>query len=77
MSKYTTIKHPRSGEVYGVRLDDQDNIVEAANLSELDPLRDSHDDYTLDEVEAIVSNQPGGDLEADAEWLTQELGGQQ
>ena len=64
---YTTIQHPRTGEVYAVEIDDDGQIVRAAGpLYWTDP-RDS------DSLQDIIDNQIGDTARDDAVWLTREL----
>lgn len=60
---YTTIKHPTSGEVYAVELDDESRIIRAAG-----PLHHS-DPTDTGSLQDYLDNQVSEDVEMDAAWL--------
>lgn len=64
---YTTIQHPRTGEVYAVEIDDDGQIARATGpLHPTDP-RDPQS------VEWHLDNQDEDETREDAAWLKREL----
>lgn len=67
---YTTIKHPRSGEVYAVEIGGSpESVVRAAG-----PLH-YKDPTDAESIRDYLDNQPQEDTEENGQWLQAELDG--
>ena len=64
---YATVKHPTSGDVYAVELDESGAVVRA-----MGPLHHSDPTDTAS-LQDILDNQASGQTEDDAAWLRGEL----
>jgi hypothetical protein len=67
---FTTLQHPRSGEIYGVKLDLETGRV----IWSFGPLDRKEKEYDEEQIEDLLMNQPDeGEMEEDAAWLQEEV----